>query len=168
MKTDKFVYFKDSWRISTGNSEIKVYQHLHEHGVGNIATPICGGDVVHTDGTLHRTLAQDHNGKAEYIHCRLVVEEIGESILDYPTSKDLVAVMFGAVVAHRQAWEKAGVLHGDINHRCEVIQRAEVYDYLEDDSLVKAQILTMYLPTPSSISSPCSFLFTSFPDKQRG
>ncbi|EED78179.1 predicted protein [Postia placenta Mad-698-R] len=115
MKTGKFVYFKDSWRVSTGNSEIKVYQHLHEHGVGNIATPICGGDVVHTDGTLHRTLAQDHNGNAEYIHCRLVMEEIGESILDYPTSKDLVAVMFGAVVAHRQAWEKAWVLHGDIS-----------------------------------------------------
>ncbi|EED81521.1 predicted protein [Postia placenta Mad-698-R] len=115
MKTGKFVYFKDSWRISTGHSEIKVYQHLHEHGVGYIATPICGGDVVHTDGTLHRTLAQDRNGNAEYIHFRLVVEEIGESILDYPTSKDLVAVMFGAVVAHRQAWEKAGVLHGDIS-----------------------------------------------------
>ncbi|KAF9803906.1 hypothetical protein IEO21_09522 [Rhodonia placenta] len=115
MKTGKFVYLKDSWRVSTGHSEIKVYQHLHEHGVENIATPICGGDVVHTDGTLHRTLAQDHNGNAEYIHCRLVVEEIGESILDYHTSKDLVAVMFGAVVAHRQAWEKAGVLHGDIS-----------------------------------------------------
>ncbi|KAF9801214.1 hypothetical protein IEO21_10175 [Rhodonia placenta] len=168
MKTGKFVYLKDSWRVSTGHSEIKVYQHLHEHGVEHIATPICGGDVVHIDGTLHRTLAQEYNGKAKYIHFQLVVEEIGELILDYPTSKDLMAVMYGAVVAHRQAWEKAEVMHRDINHRCEVIQRAEVYDYLEVDSLVKAQILTMYLPTPSSISSPCSSSVTSFPDKQRG
>ncbi|EED83781.1 predicted protein [Postia placenta Mad-698-R] len=115
MKTGKFVYLKDSWRVSTGNSEIKVYQRLHERGVENIATPICGGDVVDIDGTLHRTLAQKHNRKAEYIHCRLVVEEIGESILDYPTSKDLVAVMYGAITAHQQACEKAEVMHRDIS-----------------------------------------------------
>ncbi|KAF9814321.1 hypothetical protein IEO21_05164 [Rhodonia placenta] len=115
MKTGKFVYLKDSWRVSTGNSEIKVYQHLHEHGVENIATPICGGDVVDINGTPHRTLAQKYNRKAEYVHCRLVVEEIGESILDYPTSKDLVAVMYGALVAHRQACERAKVMHRDIS-----------------------------------------------------
>ncbi|KAF9802194.1 hypothetical protein IEO21_09950 [Rhodonia placenta] len=115
MKTGQFVYLKDSWRVSTGNSEIEVYQRLHERGVENIATPICGGDIVDIDGTLHRTLAQKHNRKAEYIHCRLVVEEIGESILDYPTSHDLVAVMFGALVAHRQACEKAKVMHRDIS-----------------------------------------------------
>ncbi|EED83805.1 predicted protein [Postia placenta Mad-698-R] len=115
MKTGKFVYLKDSWRVSTGNSEIKVYQRLHERGVENIATPIYGGDVADIDGTLHRTLAQKHNRKAEYIHCRLVVEEIGESILDYPTSKDLVAVMYGAIIAHQQACEKAKVMHRDIS-----------------------------------------------------
>lgn len=94
METGRFVYLKDAWRAAASNSEIKIYQQLHENLVCSIATPVCGGDVVGSDGTLQQTRTQEVlPTMSGHIHCRLIVEEIGIPISDYPTGRNLVAVM---------------------------------------------------------------------------
>ncbi|EED79170.1 predicted protein [Postia placenta Mad-698-R] len=58
----------------------------------------------------------------KYIHNRLVVEEIGISLLEFPTGRDLVVVMTHALIvthltseAHEDAWKFAEVMHRDIS-----------------------------------------------------
>ncbi|KAF9801215.1 hypothetical protein IEO21_10176 [Rhodonia placenta] len=116
METRRFVYLKDAWRAASSNSEIKTYQQLHENLVCFIATPICGGDVIESDDNLQQTRTQEVLSTiSRHIHCRLVVEEIGIPIFDYPTGRNLVAVMLDTLLAHEAAWERANVMHRDIS-----------------------------------------------------
>ncbi|OSX59728.1 hypothetical protein POSPLADRAFT_1183401 [Postia placenta MAD-698-R-SB12] len=125
MKTGKFVFLRDSWRYETSKSEIKVYEQLHRNRVRHIATPICGGDVIGQDNSPQQTCAQEFDKDKKmpkYIHNRLVVEEIGISLLEFPAGRDLVVVMTNALVvihlmseAHEDAWQFAGVMHRDIS-----------------------------------------------------
>ncbi|OSX59692.1 hypothetical protein POSPLADRAFT_1149619, partial [Postia placenta MAD-698-R-SB12] len=125
MKTGKFVFLRDSWRYETSKSEIKVYEQLHRNRVRHIATPICGGDVIGQDNSPQQTCAQEFDKDKKmpkYIHNRLVVEEIGISLLEFPTGRDLVVVMTHALIvthltseAHEDAWKFAEVMHRDIS-----------------------------------------------------
>lgn len=116
LATGRLVFLKGAWRAKTANSEIKVYEDLWKAGVRCIATPICGGDVVGSDGKVQQTVTQKYLTDIPVrIHCRLVVEEIGRPLEDYEGGEDLVGALLCALIAHQDAWEKARVLHRDIS-----------------------------------------------------
>lgn len=116
LTTGKLVFLKDSWRAEMSKSEIEVYERLWRKGVGYIATPVCGGDVIGERGIKQQTRTQEFSSRTSVrIHCRLVVQEIARPLKDYKSSRILVSVMMCALTAHRDAWERAGVMHRDVS-----------------------------------------------------
>ncbi|KIP03555.1 hypothetical protein PHLGIDRAFT_496602, partial [Phlebiopsis gigantea 11061_1 CR5-6] len=115
------VFLKDYWRAADTHSEVETYHRLLQHGVRNVATAIAGGDVIGAHG-VQKTLSQrffdgDRVDVPERIHTRLVLKEIGRPLETYKGAKELISVTTQALVAHKDAWEKAGVLHGDVSPR---------------------------------------------------
>ncbi|OBZ73849.1 hypothetical protein A0H81_06455 [Grifola frondosa] len=114
------VFMKDTWLPDSTeiHTERQVYERLQQHGAQNIATLLYSEDVG--SPTPQRTRTQDLVGQFDKmilarIHCRLVFKEIGRSLQMYRNSNEMVFVIACAIVAHQQAWEKAGVLHRDIS-----------------------------------------------------
>ncbi|GJE86483.1 hypothetical protein PsYK624_025630 [Phanerochaete sordida] len=122
---DRLVFFKDQWRApARRHTELEVYRHLHANAVQFIATPVAGGDVVEPvaegedDGFAvpQETLAHRYIAcTARRIHTRLVTKEVGRVLEDYTNAHELLNAISYALLAHQQAWEKAGVLHRDIS-----------------------------------------------------
>ncbi|EED78182.1 predicted protein [Postia placenta Mad-698-R] len=125
----RLVYLKDSWRpdLEDAHPEHKTYIHLWQHNVKNIAKLLSGGDV-RIGNRIQRTLAQDcvrevtkvkHLGR---VHYRIVFSEVYRPLETYGHSLDMVEVICDALKAHRDAWEKADVLHRDISDGNVMIQ----------------------------------------------
>ena len=49
------------------------------------------------------------------VHTRIVIKEVGRRLSEYEDSHELVSVLLDAMVAHKDAWEKAEILHRDIS-----------------------------------------------------
>ncbi|GJE97884.1 hypothetical protein PsYK624_141060 [Phanerochaete sordida] len=119
MDTDMLVYIKDSWRAKSDlHPETETYVRLKKHDVHHIPTILAGGDVG--GATPQCTVSQDYQPPGEHrdverVHHRVVVKEIGRPIDAYPNSGELIHLMFIVLVAHFEAWTKAGVLHRDIS-----------------------------------------------------
>ncbi|KAI0636318.1 hypothetical protein C8Q77DRAFT_1103043 [Trametes polyzona] len=69
---------------------------------------------------MHQTFSMELiNGKEsiskERSHTRIVVDTFGRPLRDFTHSKELVVALRDAIMAHRIAYEKAGVLHRDIS-----------------------------------------------------
>ena len=94
-------WLKDFWRPDTSDHthEYDFYLQLHEKGVSNIATPVCGGDVCSPEEHMpQRTLAQEYLSayQTPRIHHRIVVEEVCRSLEEYKNSRELCRVVYGA------------------------------------------------------------------------
>ncbi|GJE86589.1 hypothetical protein PsYK624_026690 [Phanerochaete sordida] len=111
----RFVWLKDQWRCGAHtHTELDAYMRLHAHGVPYIATPVAGGDVP---GQRTRTQARraEESRPAQRVHTRLVTREAGRLLETYRDSVELLHICTMAFVAHKHAWERAKVLHGDIS-----------------------------------------------------
>ncbi|RDX46234.1 hypothetical protein OH76DRAFT_891201 [Lentinus brumalis] len=51
----------------------------------------------------------------ERSHMRFVIEEVGRPLTDFRDTKELVTAMRDAIKGHRLAYNKAGILHRDVN-----------------------------------------------------
>ena len=135
MEADSFVFLKDSWtaRGGSGHPELETYARLKEHGVEHVATAIAGGEVGGPDVQLthsqqYATLKRPPLAR---VHYRLVTN-IGRPLESYTDSQELLravhcafegtvdlsftdAVHSDPLTGHKQAYEKAGILHGDVS-----------------------------------------------------
>ena len=51
------------------------------------------------------------------VHTRRVIKEVGRALTEYENSHELVISLRNALVAHKDAWDKAEILHRDISTR---------------------------------------------------
>ncbi|KAI0071397.1 hypothetical protein K474DRAFT_1679440 [Panus rudis PR-1116 ss-1] len=107
-----FVFLKDAWREYSANPEADVYRKLKQHKVEYIAMLRCGGDLPGQHTTTNQHL-NDH--PVGMVHHRLVVVEIGQHLETYYNSSLLCFYVRCALIAHKQAWENANILHRDIS-----------------------------------------------------
>lgn len=135
---ERLVFLKDYWRPDAEGvySEMDVYARLNEKGVGHVATAIGGGDVggPRVQVTRNQELVPETKRSKARIHHRVILEQVGLPLETYPTSKDMINIVLGALVGmsqfnsllmffwliqlhagHQEAWEKAKILHRDIS-----------------------------------------------------
>ncbi|KAJ3485963.1 hypothetical protein NLI96_g4580 [Meripilus lineatus] len=125
----RLVFLKDSWQPETKSChlELDTFKRLQSKNVSYVATPVGGGYVASGScqpkgsSSLQRTLSQVYLSAAhgEYyrarVHYRFAVQEIGRPLGDYKDAKQMVLAVCCALSAHKAAWEKAGILHGDVS-----------------------------------------------------
>ncbi|CAL1712630.1 unnamed protein product [Somion occarium] len=120
LQKPRFVFVKEGWRIDSDDvtSEMDIYAQLEKNHVEHIPTVICGGDV----GTpVQRTVSQSLLTSssevtfATRIHYRIVLEEIGLPLEEHVQGQELSLEIYYCILAHKQAYEKANVLHRDIS-----------------------------------------------------
>ncbi|THU98068.1 hypothetical protein K435DRAFT_753274 [Dendrothele bispora CBS 962.96] len=117
----KVVALKDCWRVKSSSilPEGQVYAILKENDVRNIPTCLRAGDV--DPGCLYqRTQTQDVSSSAQtarsHIHYRIVLEEVCiGNITGFKDTKELVSVLRDSLIAHTDAYTKAGILHRDVS-----------------------------------------------------
>ncbi|KAG7088727.1 hypothetical protein E1B28_012695 [Marasmius oreades] len=117
-------FMKDTWGVAAEGvlEEATVYSKLRDAGVRNILRLVAAGDVRHRGSqNMQNTKTQDHakqrNNRLESLrHCRLVFEECGKSLRRCETVGDMICVMRDAIIAHKDAYEKAKILHRDVSY----------------------------------------------------
>ena len=135
------MFVKDQWRpIAPGmHPELETYDRLRKHDVACVATCLGGGDVYANDKAVQRTFTHGllpttlEINNSERYHTRLVIQEIGRPLEQYPNTAELITLTFHAllgtwtlvssvnirfnisITGHCEAWEDAGVLHHDIS-----------------------------------------------------
>ncbi|KAF9530094.1 hypothetical protein CPB83DRAFT_893017 [Crepidotus variabilis] len=129
IQEENIYFLKDSWRAEHLEQESDILRDLHINRVKNIPQIIAGRDLYNpADPSYHRTITQDyanaewHTGSVSQhdlpmegrVHHRLLEDFILESISACKTAKEMVIVIYDALVAHSEAFE-AGVLHRDIS-----------------------------------------------------
>ncbi|KAI0701130.1 hypothetical protein C8T65DRAFT_741826 [Cerioporus squamosus] len=111
-------FMKDSWRLDLERvqPEHKVYERLQNRGVAFVATCLAHEDVPSNGAwqrtTVHSLLSPPRPARGHY---RLLIKEVCRPLTDFADFAELTALMCFAIIAHRQAWEKAGILHRDIS-----------------------------------------------------
>ncbi|KAJ3558956.1 hypothetical protein NM688_g624 [Phlebia brevispora] len=105
------VFLKDFWRpdAKSAVSELDTYERLKKAEVPYVATAIAGGDVGGSGA--QRTINQDQfvgpRRPSKRIHHRIVLLQVGRHLETYTYSVEMIIVVYQALYAHRQAWEKA-------------------------------------------------------------
>ncbi|KAK7041738.1 hypothetical protein VNI00_009027 [Paramarasmius palmivorus] len=118
---DQIRYFKETWRILSDNLEPegKVYGRLKKAGVAHIPDVVISGDAKGAwQETQTRHYTTDANKDVQlrsHQHYFIVFAQIGTPIKDFKNSLQLVQGIAHAIEAHRDAYEKAGVLHRDVS-----------------------------------------------------
>ncbi|KAF8509372.1 hypothetical protein BU17DRAFT_99005 [Hysterangium stoloniferum] len=118
IETGKLVLLKDTWRIvsATQSPEHMIYERLKKHGVRNICTCKEGCDVLQQcTKTQDSSMVKHPSPFRRLQHYRLVLNEIGRSLSDFRDTKEMVTAVRDAIVAHGDAYDKAEILHRDIN-----------------------------------------------------
>ncbi|PIL36451.1 hypothetical protein GSI_00140 [Ganoderma sinense ZZ0214-1] len=144
-KTSWHLHFlKDSWRVKDANNRIrpehKVYKRLHKKGAGDrIPTSLAAGDVVDAHGLPQLTRLHDigerrHHPRAHY---RILIAEVYRPLSDFTDFRQLAELLRDALLAHKDAWEKAGVLHRDIS-----FNNILIHEVVEDKKTVRKGILS--------------------------
>ncbi|KAG7093803.1 hypothetical protein E1B28_007445 [Marasmius oreades] len=119
-------FLKDTWKVSAQHilGEAVVYSKLKAAGVRNILTLLTSGNVRHRgpeDIQATQTHRRQTKGKPPlkrlrgHYHCRLLFKECGESLLNCKSVGQLITVMHDSMIAHKDAYEKAKILHRDIS-----------------------------------------------------
>ncbi|KIP03572.1 hypothetical protein PHLGIDRAFT_15771 [Phlebiopsis gigantea 11061_1 CR5-6] len=140
--TERCVFLKDYW-YALGDSvhpETEVYQKLNASGVRFVATLVAGGDVGPSSAlqeTLTQTYLPEEGRPCVRRHHRFVVEEIGRPLETYGRDTDLYATVFDALIVHKDAWEKAHVLHRDASMGNILINVETDMGFLNDWDLCK-------------------------------
>ncbi|TFY71231.1 hypothetical protein EVG20_g1774 [Dentipellis fragilis] len=117
LSDERLVFMKDYWVAKDARAELDVYKELMHHKVEHIATPIDGGFVGE-----YMTISQDylieegdHRRPAVRRYHRFVQQEYCRSLETYMNEKELIDTVHDAFEAHRQAWERAKILHRDVS-----------------------------------------------------
>ncbi|THU98063.1 hypothetical protein K435DRAFT_753266 [Dendrothele bispora CBS 962.96] len=117
----KVVALKDCWRVNSSSilPEGHAYEILKENHVRNIPTCLRAGDVD-PGCAYQRTQTQDVLSSARttrsHIHYRIVLEEVCiGNITGFEDTKELVSVLRDSLIAHTDAYTKAGILHRDVS-----------------------------------------------------
>ncbi|OSD00256.1 hypothetical protein PYCCODRAFT_1469588 [Trametes coccinea BRFM310] len=128
-KDGPFVYLKDTWRIiGVGRlgQEGEILAKLNDDSDGgpveDVPTLRCHGDVDGQNTVFHVVWRQKHPDRpAEthalqvYRHYRMIVEEVCLPLRRFVTSWELVAFVVHCIAAHGDAYNRKGLLHGDIS-----------------------------------------------------
>ncbi|TBU54133.1 hypothetical protein BD310DRAFT_828649 [Dichomitus squalens] len=111
-------YLKDSWRNIQPHvhPEHEVYERLRSRGVVEYIPTCLGGEDV--AGAWQRTSAGAllQSNPLPRGHYRILLKEVCRPLSDFEDYQDLAMVIGDALSAHRDAWEKAGVLHRDVSY----------------------------------------------------
>ncbi|KAI9444196.1 hypothetical protein H4582DRAFT_2071765 [Lactarius indigo] len=105
-ETRNLVYLKDFWRTDRDGIEKEgdVYRELHD-----------------AQRTMTQEFVKGNNwcpGQPRvdpYVHYRLVLETLGESVYTFKSTRQLCKVIRDAIVAHTEAYERVGILHRDVS-----------------------------------------------------
>ncbi|KAG1788509.1 hypothetical protein EV424DRAFT_1550633 [Suillus variegatus] len=118
------VMFKDSWRVANPDilPEGETYKLLAKHKVSNVASCIACHDVPslpqqapQTHRLAHAPWACSHTTITPHVHYRLVLNIVGRESHEFTSSHQLVSIVRDALIAHKEAYHKAGVLHRDLS-----------------------------------------------------
>ncbi|KAG2352802.1 hypothetical protein BDR07DRAFT_1210134, partial [Suillus spraguei] len=131
---DRVVMFKDSWRVAIADilPEGETYKILKKNNVSNIASCIACHDVpsIPQQATQTYKLADaiwacSHDAITPYIHYRLVLDIVGKQLCEFESSHQLVTAVRDALIAHKDAYHNARVLHRDLSAGNVVIYRGK-------------------------------------------
>ncbi|KZT17991.1 hypothetical protein NEOLEDRAFT_1143936 [Neolentinus lepideus HHB14362 ss-1] len=127
IQTGKAVFLKDSWRylVAGMDQEGVIYRLLHDRKVNNVATVLYHGDVKDPKtGECQTTITSRFTENAwamktrtfvRHGHYRIVLDVIGKTLMEAPSSRAIVKIMYDALVAHSDAYERANILHRDLS-----------------------------------------------------
>ncbi|PIL34283.1 hypothetical protein GSI_03058 [Ganoderma sinense ZZ0214-1] len=146
-KTSWHLHFlKDSWRVKDAKDRIhpenEVYDRLHNEGAGDhVPTSLAAGDVPVVDepGSTQLTRLHDigerrHHPRAHY---RVLIAEVYRPLSDFSDFRQLAELLRDALQAHKDAWEKAGVLHRDIS-----FNNILIHEVVEKGKIIRRGILS--------------------------
>ncbi|KAG2358811.1 hypothetical protein BDR07DRAFT_1247089, partial [Suillus spraguei] len=118
------VMFKDSWRIALPDvlPEGETYKLLKTHNVRNVMTCIACHDVPDLPQQHTQTFkfvaalwACSNKVLTPHTHYRLVLDLVGEALMDFSDSHEFVQSVRDALIAHKDAYLSAKVLHWDLS-----------------------------------------------------
>ncbi|PBK94374.1 hypothetical protein ARMGADRAFT_1079060 [Armillaria gallica] len=89
---------KDTWRLDGYHREDEVYQRLHDKNVCNIPRQLPSGHSIR-----------------KHTHYRIVLDVIGEPLVDFESTHAMVQYVLNALEAHYDAVKQAGVEHRDMS-----------------------------------------------------
>ncbi|KAF9461774.1 hypothetical protein BDZ94DRAFT_1220970 [Collybia nuda] len=118
-------FLKDTWRGLNLERESEILRTLNAAGVQNVPELICGGDV---DGYGHATRSHEMPWKCgmhnivQRIHHHFVGKDVVQKLDRFKSSKDLMKAVYDAFIAHRDAYERCGILHRDVSAKNVMIQ----------------------------------------------
>ncbi|KAG2045405.1 hypothetical protein BDR06DRAFT_845454, partial [Suillus hirtellus] len=124
LSNNKVVMLKDSWRVAIAGvlPEGETYRLLKEHNVSNVASCIACHDVPSISQQAPQTYkfadapwACSHDTITPHIHYRLVLNIVGKQLCEFESSRQFVAAIRDALIAHKDAYHNAGVLHRDLS-----------------------------------------------------
>ncbi|KAH8927651.1 hypothetical protein BT69DRAFT_1258121 [Atractiella rhizophila] len=145
---DRAVLLKDTWRKEASAEEGKVYEDLKKSGVPNLFNVLAYEDVEDVDERCNSQRVifkyKDQSGQEKekvLCHCRLVLDRVGRSLNEFETERELVVALRDALIAHKVAFENAGLLHRDISAGNIILNTkdAEERGFLIDWELAKVQ-----------------------------
>ncbi|KAG2059965.1 hypothetical protein BDR06DRAFT_857804, partial [Suillus hirtellus] len=133
----KVVMFKDSWQVLLPDvlSEGKTYKLLHLHNVSNIANCITYHDVPPSITQQSTQTAKFRCTKwasphlpltLHILHC-LALNIVGEKLTDFESSCQLILAVCDALIAHKEAFKLAKVLHRDLSVGNVIIYKGQGY-----------------------------------------
>ncbi|TFK92770.1 hypothetical protein K466DRAFT_195010 [Polyporus arcularius HHB13444] len=113
-------FIKDSWRLDLKRvqPEHEVYERLEREGVTHgVVTCLGHEDVPNPDGS--RQLTRIHQlispSRPARVHYRLLIRQVCRPLTDFADFEELTNIICEALIAHRDAWKKARVLHRDVS-----------------------------------------------------
>ncbi|KAF9262597.1 hypothetical protein L218DRAFT_393170 [Marasmius fiardii PR-910] len=115
---------KDMWRNTEKGAmeEGAVYSLLKKEGVRNILTVVTYGDVSCPDGQTRQDTKTKEFGPEDdnpfkrlksRCHARLLFKECGRDLRQANSVGEMVSAIHDSIIAHKDAYEKARILHRD-------------------------------------------------------
>ncbi|KAG6898036.1 hypothetical protein C0993_007143 [Termitomyces sp. T159_Od127] len=127
LETKRLVLLKDSWRVVSPNlqPEHEIYEKLHKAKVQNIPAVYHGSDIANENDVHHTTQTKLWYEKADqtikrtfrtHRHYRIVLEYLPFKLEEFEITREMIAVVRDASIAHRDAAIEAKVAHRDISN----------------------------------------------------
>ncbi|PPQ92796.1 hypothetical protein CVT25_003907 [Psilocybe cyanescens] len=125
LTSGKTVFVKDSWRACGPGMEKEsdILRYLNEKKVRNVPQILCGDDLPgqHQTTATQDFANEDWNAgarKAQFVqrvHTRFAEDFIGLPLYKFASAKQFLQAVYDAFLAHKDAYEKCGILHRDIS-----------------------------------------------------